>query len=399
MRRAIQLRKTLAYFNPICLEARALSERIRVPKGLDGVIVDTTSISMGYPEGRIIYRGYDLQELAERSTFEETAYLILHGRLPTANQLDSFAENLTIERSIPLELQQLFSKIPSGAHPMDIARAGISFLSLLDLEVDDSSKEANFRKALRLIAKTPTIIALSFRISRGLEFLEPKPTLKHAANFLYMLTGEIPDEFSSKIFELTLILYMDHDFNASAFTTRAVASTLSDIYGAVTAAFAALKGPLHGGANEQVMEMLNEIGDPPKAESWVKEALAKKQKVPGFGHRVYKKIDPRVPIAKPHFDELCRRRGENKWVQFAGIIEYVMRREKNLPPNIDFYTGPIYHILGIPRELYTPIFAASRVVGWCAHYIEQVENNRLIRPEAEYVGPTNLKYTLISERI
>ncbi len=371
---------------------------IRAPKGLEGVIVDTTSISLGDPEGRLIYRGYDISELAKKSTFEETAYLVLYGRLPTSQQLADFNHALSAERKIPAELVDLFAKIPSSAHPMDVARTGISYLGLMDSEVDDSSREANFRKAVRIIAKTPTVISLGYRLSKGMEPIRPDPSLDHVANFLYGLTGKVPDQLSSKVFELTLILYMDHDFNASAFTTRAVASTGSDLYGAITAAFAALKGPLHGGANETVMHMLKEIGEPARVREWVAEALAKKEKIAGFGHRVYKKLDPRVPIARPYLTELCKRSGETKWIEFLDILEEVMMKEKNLPANIDLYTGPIYHTLGIATELYTPIFAAARVVGWSAHYMEQVENNRIIRPMADYVGPSDLRYKHISER-
>jgi len=365
---------------------------------LEGVVVDTTKISFGDPEGRLIYRGYDVSELAEKSAFEETACLILYGSLPTAQRLGEFKHVLTMERHIPSELKDLFRKMPSQTHPMDVARTGISYLGLIDPDVNDQSREANLRKAMRIISKVPTVISLGYRLSRGMAPIKPDPALGHAANFLYGLTGRRPDEFSSKAFELTLILYMDHDFNASAFTTRAVASTGSDIYGAITAAIAALKGPLHGGANEAVMHMLNEIGEPERAREWVADALAKKVKVAGFGHRVYKKVDPRVPIARPYLRMLCKRAGEMKWVEFLDALEEVMMKEKNIPANIDLYTGPIYHLLGIEPELYTPIFAAARVVGWSAHYLEQIENNRIIRPKAEYVGPRGLRYKDISQR-
>jgi len=371
---------------------------IRAPRGLEGVIVDTTTISIGDPDGRLIYRGYDIGELAEKSGFEESAYLILRGRLPNAAELSDFSRRLVAERNITPELEDILAKLPSNAHPMDIARTGISYLGMADPDLDDPSYEANLRKAIRIVAKTPLVISAGYRLSRGVKPVKADMSLNHAANFLYMLTGKKEDEFAVRVFELTLILYMDHDFNASAFTTRAVASTGSDIYSAITAAFAALKGPLHGGANEAVMHMLKDIGEPSRTVQWVQEALAKKQKVAGFGHRVYKRVDPRVPIAKPYLAELCKKRRDTKWVEFLNILEDIMTKEKGLPPNIDLYTGPVYHLLGIPAELYTPIFAAARVVGWSAHFIEQVQNNRIIRPKAEYIGPKGLRYVPISER-
>ena len=370
-----------------------------VKAGLEGVVAGETAIcALRVEEGRLLYRGYDVHDLAEQAAFEEVAHLVLFGRLPTRADLDSFDAELKSNRALPAGVMDSLALLPSDAVPMDALRTAVSALALHDPDAGDDSRPANLRKATRLLARMATAVAALHRLSRGLDAVAPDPGLNHAANFLYMLRGERPDEFEAKALEVTLILYMEHEFNASTFTARVIASTLSDLYGAVVGAVAALKGPLHGGANEKAMEVLLEIGDPARAEAWVQESLRRKERVMGFGHRIYKTADSRVELAKKWGGLLGRHLDDSRWSDVCATVEDVMRREKGLFPNVDFYAAPIYYMMKIPMGLNTPIFAMSRVAGWCAHVMEQMEHNRLFRPNSRYVGPEGLAFEPLDRR-
>ncbi|MDP3981487.1 MAG: citrate/2-methylcitrate synthase [Chlamydiota bacterium] len=367
--------------------------------GLEGIIAGVSAVSEINPgTEHLSYRGYDIHDLVERSNYEETAYLLLYGKLPSCSELTEFSNQLHQNRYLDSDFTNFLKKIPVDAHPMDTLRFGISYLSLIDPDKNDMSHDANIRKAIRILAKASTIIAASYRISQGMEPVEPRDDLSRPHNFLYMINGEVPDDFSAKVFDKSVILYAEHGFNASTFCARVTCSTLSDMYSAIIAAIGTLKGPLHGGANEKAMDMLIEIGDPQKAQDWVHDALQNKKRIMGFGHREYKKGDPRARILKPLFKELSERLGNMKWYEISEIVEDIIVKEKKLPPNVDFPSGPIYHLLGLPPKLYTPIFALARFAGWSAHVIEQLENNRLIRPECIYNGERNLKYVPIDKR-
>ncbi len=370
-----------------------------VRPGLEGVIAGETSIcAVRAEEGKLIYRGYDVHMLAEQATFEEVAYLLLYRRLPNKAEFAAFDKELKANRELPPGVMDILRSFPSQVPPMDSLRAAVAALSLFDPDRRDDSPEANLRKAIRLLARMSTLVAALHRISEGGEVFLPNQNLSHAANFLYMLRGESPDDFEARVLEVTLILYAEHEFNASTFTARVVASTLSDLYGAIVAAMAALKGPLHGGANEKAMEVLLEIGDANRAESWLLNALKEKKRIMGFGHRIYKKADSRVELAKKWGGMLAERKKDENWHAICRTVESVMRREKNLFPNVDFYSAPIYYLMGIPVPLYTPLFACSRVVGWCAHVMEQWGKNRLFRPNSLYVGPESLNFIPLEER-
>ena len=370
-----------------------------VKAGLEGVVAGETAIcALRVEEGRLLYRGYDVHELAEGAAFEEVAYLVLFGRLPTRAELGSFDAELKSHRALPAGVTDSFALLPSDAVPMDALRAAVSTLALHDPDQGDDSRHANLRKTTRLLARMATAVAALHRLSRGLDVVAPDPGLDHAANFLYMLRGERPDEFEAKVLEVTLILYMEHEFNASTFTARVIASTLSDLYGAVVGAIAALKGPLHGGANEKAMDVILEIGDPARAEAWVQESLRRKKRVMGFGHRIYKTGDSRVELAKKWGGLLGRHLDDSRWNDVCAAVEDVMRREKGLFPNVDFYAAPIYYMMKIPMGLNTPLFAMSRVVGWCAHVIEQMDHNRLFRPNSRYVGAEGLAFEPLDRR-
>ncbi len=374
---------------------KSLEEKkyIRVPKGLLDVIVDQTEISGVDPKGEAtIYRGYTIEDLARNVTFEDAAYLFLYGRLPNDEEVKQFSEKLNSQREIPDELYEMFKYLPKNTHPMIIARMGVSFIGATDEKAEDLSKENLYETAIKIIAKIPTIVANGYRITRGMEPVRPDPSLPHATDSLRMITGKTPPPLEAEAYEASLILYMDHGFNASTFTVRVIGSTLSDMYSAVAGGFAALKGPLHGGANEKAMYMLLEIGSKEKIREYIMNKLARKEKIMGFGHRVYKIKDPRAEVAK----EYIRKIGEynkdaQKYLEMCEEIEKLMWEQKKLPANIDFYTAPLYYVMGIPIELYTPIFGIARTVGWVSHYIEQVTNNKLIRPKEEYVGPVGLK--------
>ncbi len=366
---------------------------IRAPKGLQNVIVDQTRISGVDPKGETtIYRGYLIEDLARALTFEEAAFLFLYGHLPSEEEVRKFSQKLNRERVVPEEVYEIFEKMPRTTHPMAILRTGISFLGTLDEKADDLSRENLYETAIKLIAKTATIAANGYRITRGMEPVKPDPSLPHALDSLRMIIGREPSKLEARAFESSLILYMDHGFNASTFTVRVIASTLSDMYSAVTGGVGALKGPLHGGANEKAMYMLLEIGSKEKARQYILDKLARKEKIMGFGHRVYKVKDPRVDVAKEYLRKMAKTNPEaQKYLELCEEIEKIMWEQKKLPANIDFYTAPLYYLMGIPIEMYTPIFAMARVVGWTSHYIEQLENNKIIRPKEEYVGPVGLK--------
>jgi citrate synthase len=353
--------------------------------GLEGVIAGETAIST--VTGGLRYRGYPVTELAEKSTFDEVAYLLLHGELPSSKQLSEFQQRVAAARKIPEPLRALLKALPKDAVPMDAIRSAVSVLAHFDPECNDNSRVANIRKAERLLGQIPVAIIDQFRFSKGLEPITAKPELSTAANFLYILRGKPADAAQVKALDVSLILYAEHEFNASTFTARVVVSTMSDLHSGIVAAIGALKGPLHGGANEKVMDMLRAAGGPETADKWLRESLARKDRIMGFGHRVYKAGDVRAGILKEYARKAAESTGQTKWEETAEVIEGVLGREKNLMPNLDWPAGRLYHALGLEVPLYTPIFVMSRVTGWSAHVIEQLDNNRLIRPRARYTGP------------
>jgi citrate synthase len=348
--------------------------------------------------GVLIYQGINIHDLAEHSTFEETVYLLWHGRLPKRDELDALKRELASNQRLPAEVLELLWRFPKDAEPMDALRTAVSALGFYDRGARDLSREGALRTATRLTAQLPVVVATFERVRNGLEPVGPREDLNVATNFLYMLKGEEPSERDARIFDACLILHADHELNASTFTSRVIAGTLADMYGAVTGAIAALSGPLHGGANTNVMKMLIEIGEPGRAEDWLREALASKRKIMGFGHRVYKTEDPRSVWLRKFSRELAEERGETRWIEILERLREVMFREKKLYPNVDYYSGSAYYLMGIPLDLFTPIFAVSRISGWTGHVLEQYANNRLIRPRAEYIGPRDVPYVPIDER-
>ena len=360
--------------------------------GLAGVIAGETEICWVDPNAGLMYRGYDIHEMAEQASFEEVAYLLLNGELPTVEQLGEFARQLSKERELPAAVVKMLRLMPPGTHPMDMLRTGVSMLGVFDEELNDHSHQANIRKAIRLIARVSTLVTDGWRISHDEEPLEEKVDLTQAGNFFYKLRGEIPQAWQIRMLDTIFILYADHEFNASTFAARVTASTLADMYAAVTTACGTLKGPLHGGANEESMKMLDDIQTPERAEEWLKKKLAQKAKIMGFGHRVYKKGDSRVPIMREIGRDLGERTGKENWIPICEKLEQTMEREKQLCANVDLYAAPVFTMLGFPPELNTPIFASSRVAGWCAHVVEQHDHNRLIRPRSLYTGPEMRPY-------
>lgn len=360
-------------------------------KGLEGLIADDSAVSRVDVENRrLIYRGYDINDLCAKSDFLEVAYLLLYGELPTAAQYEEFRDFERNNREVPELVYETLKKAPASVHPMDYLRLGVSLTALFDEEnkLGRNSHEDNLRKARLLLAKMPTLVANGYRAVNGKPVIRPRSDMEYSRNFLYMLRGGAGvDDLMVKVFDAAHILYAEHTFNASTFSARVTASTLSDFYSAVVSAIGTLKGPLHGGANEQVMYMLQEIGEPSKAKAYMMNALAGKKKIMGFGHRVYRYGDSRTEIIRKLGLELAAKLGDAKWYEIEKIMEEVMQREKNIFTNLDFPTAPAYFLMGIPIELFTPVFAASRVSGWGAHIIEQHDNNRLIRPGCRYVGP------------
>ena len=369
------------------------------PKGLEGVVANQSAICYVFgAEGRLIYRGYDIHDLADHSTFEETAYLLLYGDLPTRVQLKTFTAAIKADQKLPKAVVRIIKEAPRTAPPMDVLRTAVSAAVFVDPDKGDDSPAAESRKAIRLIAQFPTLVAACHRLRSGQKPLAPRRGLNLAANLLYMMSGTLPDPEAAKAMDVALILHADHELNASTFAARVIAATLADMHGAVTGAMAALAGPLHGGANTEVMKMLIEIGTPERAEPWVRAALAQKKKVMGFGHRVYRTEDPRAAHLRRMSEELARKAGQPHWFAIQQTLEDVMRREKGLYCNVDFYSASMYYVMGIPLDLYTPIFAISRVSGWCAHVLEQHADNRLIRPRADYIGAMNRTWTPLIRR-
>ncbi|MFC9786654.1 bifunctional 2-methylcitrate synthase/citrate synthase [Rhodococcus sp. NPDC127528] len=364
-----------------------MTETATIFKGLAGVVVDTTAISKVVPEtNSLTYRGYPVQDLAARCTFEQVAYLLWNGELPTDAQLEMFTQRERANRRADRSLLSLVAKMPDNCHPMDVVRTAISYLGAEDPAEEDNSTAANRVKALRMMAVLPTIVAADHRRRHGLDPVAPHSHLGFAENFLNMCFGAVPDTAIVRAFEISLILYAEHSFNASTFAARVVTSTLSDIYSAVTAAIGALKGPLHGGANEAVMHDMLAIGDPALAAQWLLAKLAAGDKVMGFGHRVYRNGDSRVPTMRAALADVAAHTGEGKWVQMYEILERTMQEATGIKPNLDFPTGPAYYLMGFDIEMFTPIFVLSRITGWTAHVIEQGESNALIRPLSEYTG-------------
>ncbi|HMA43298.1 MAG TPA: citrate synthase [Gemmatimonadales bacterium] len=369
------------------------------PRGLEGIVANESSICYVFgEEGRLIYRGYDINDLADHSTFEETAYLLLNGDLPTRDQLKGFTAELKAAQKLDKVVQRVIRDAPANANPMDVLRTAVSASVFVDPDRGNNGREAEYRKAVRLIAQLPTMVAMFHRLRNGAKPLAPRRGLSLAANFLYLISGQKPDREVEHAFDVALILHADHELNASTFAARVIAATLADVHGAVTGAIAALAGPLHGGANTEVMKMLLEIQRPEQAEAWIQGALAHKRKIMGFGHRVYRTEDPRAAHLRRMSESLGTRAGQPQWSAIQRTIEDVMRREKGLYCNVDFYSASTYYVMGIPLDLYTPIFAVSRVSGWCAHVLEQHADNRLIRPRAEYVGHMNRRWVAVRKR-
>jgi citrate synthase len=367
--------------------------------GLEGVVVARSRLcSIDGLNGILIYGGYDVGDLAEHSTYEEVCFLILRGELPTRDELDAFVSELASHRELSEETASVVDMLASHAAPMEMLRTAVSSDSFDDPDKDSNAGDANVRKATRLIAKMPTMVARYHRRRAGLEPIPPDLSLAHATNFLHMLTGDEVGESAAKTFDVALILHADHEMNASTFTARVIASTLSDMHSAITGAIGALKGPLHGGANEQVMRLLQSIPPDASVEDEIHARFERKERIMGFGHRVYKTWDPRAVILKRFSKQLAQESGEPRWYDVSERIEQTVVSEKGLYPNVDFYSASTYHYLGIDTGLFTPIFAMSRVVGWAAHVIEQHADNRLIRPSSEYVGPPPRAYEPIERR-
>ncbi|MHB1561195.1 MAG: citrate/2-methylcitrate synthase [Isosphaeraceae bacterium] len=371
--------------------------------GLEGVIASETAIANiegTDGAGGLEYRGYRIEDLADKVSYEETAFLLLHGDLPNREQLREFDGRLRKARAIPEPLVTLLGEIPANIHPMDALRSAVSVLSHFDPDVNASptDHDANVRKAERMVAQMATAIAYRRRISKGLPLVHPREDLDHAANFLYMVSGKVPSKTMRDAFDLSLVLYTEHELNASTFSARVTVSTLSDIYSGIVAAIGTLKGPLHGGANEEAWKVLERVGSPDKAESWIQDALARKERIMGFGHRVYKTGDPRARILKEHCIALAKEIGDDRWERIAEPIEKAVTSQKNLPPNVDWPSARLYHYMDLEIEIYTPIFAMARVAGWAAHIIEQLDHNRLMRPRAIYTGPPHRPVRPIEQR-
>jgi len=367
--------------------------------GLEGVIAGESEICYidGYA-GILSYRGYNIHTLAENATFEEVVYLLWHGRLPNADELKSLKADLSANRAIPQQVLD-FLGASTKAVPMDVLRTAVSMLSLYDPLARDMSPEANLTKAKRLMAQTPTIVSAFGRLRDSKALVPDDPNLSLAANFLYTLTGNRPDELMERAFDVALTLHADHELNASTFAARVTAATLSDIHSSITSGIGALKGPLHGGANEDVIKLLLKAGDPDRAEQMVRDMLAQGKKIPGFGHRVYRTEDPRASHLRVLSEELCRRTGHTNLYLESQRVEQTVKTEKKLNANVDFYSASTYYALGIPADLFTPVFAVSRMSGWTAHVLEQYHNNRLIRPRAEYKGnPDGMPWIPLEKR-
>jgi len=364
----------------------------------DVIALDSQICLVDGEKGRLLYHGYDVAELAERSSFEEVAYLLWYGRLPGKVEFDAFLSGFTGSMDLPTETVMILRMFPRAATPMEVLRTAVSSMGHWDPDSGNTRLDACLRKAQRLTERIPLVVTSHQRLRSGLEPVAPPSGKSIAHNFLYSLHGTDPDPDMVRVLDAALILHADHELNASTFAARVTAATMSDMYSSVTSAIGALKGPLHGGANEQVMRMLVEIGDPAKAESYVLDALSRKVRIPGFGHAVYRTEDPRAVVLRGHAERLSERTGDAPWFEIAKEVERVTRANTEVFPNVDFYSGIVYHLMGIPTELFTPLFACSRVVGWTAHILEQWSDNRLIRPRAQYTGPLDLRYVPIEQR-
>ena len=360
-----------------------------IAKGLEGIVANSTAISdvLG-EEGVLIYAGYNINELAGKASYEEVVYLLWHGELPNKAQLASLKEELASQRELPAGVVDFLKSAPKDSNPMDVIRTAVSMLGLTDkVSTGDIDPVANRRRAVSLTAKVGVIAAYFHRARTGKDLLPIRKDLGEAAHFLYLLNGEVPTEEAAKTLDVAYVLHADHGMNASTFSARVTIATLSDIYSAVTSAIGTLKGPLHGGANEGVIHMLQEIGDESKVDGWIEQALATKKKVMGIGHRVYKTLDPRAPHLRSMAVQLCEQLGEGKWIRMSERIAELMKERKGLNANVDFYSATVYYSLGLPTDMFTPIFAIARTSGWTAHILEQLVDNRLYRPLSEYVGP------------
>ncbi|HEX2512662.1 MAG TPA: citrate synthase [Xanthobacteraceae bacterium] len=374
-------------------------------KGLEGVVAAQTALSHVYgEEGRLVYAGYEIEDLAENASFEEVCHLLWFGDLPNSKQLEDLRQRIAESAAVDQSIIEICRMADQHDHPMATLRTAISALSFFDDDAEDNSEQANLRKAIRLTGQAVTITAAIERVRRGEQPVAPRADLRLAENFLYMLRRKAPDELEARIVDVALTLHAEHGMNASTFAARVTAGTLADMHSAITAAIGALKGPLHGGANEQVMTMLQEIGTPANAEQWVRDALGRGEKIMGFGHRVYRTLDPRAPILKRLAEELnARAGGHSQWLEIAEIIQRVVREEmdrrgKKIYPNVDFFSASVYYTLGIPKDLFTNIFACARMAGWTAHIMEQHKDNRLIRPQSEYTGPHGKRVQPIAQR-
>ena len=374
-----------------------MSEDIK--KGLVGIVVDETTISQVMPEiNSLTYRGYTVQELCDKCVFEEVAYLVLNGELPNPKQLKKFLKDERSSRNLSKQILQDLKKMPKKAHPMDVIRTVVSLMALEDKDTSNNSKEANMRKALRIFAAAPTAVAAYFRIRKGKKIIRPDKKLSFSENFLKMMLGKVPDKEIVKAFDVSMILYAEHSFNVSTFTARTITSSLSDMHGAITGAIASLKGPLHGGANEAVMYMFKEIGKPKKAKAWIEDAIVKKKIIMGFGHRVYRSGDSRVPTMQNYMYKVAKIMKRDDIVEIYDTLAKVMLEKKNIHPNVDYPCGPTYHMIGIDTDFFTPIFVMARITGWSAHIMEQHTANKLIRPLSKYSGSDHREVLLLNQR-
>ena len=370
-----------------------------IKKGLLGIVVDETEISKVMPEiNSLTYRGYAAQDLCARCDFEEVAFLILNKELPNKKQLKNFKKELSKEITLSKNLINILKQMPKKSHPMDVARTAVSVMGLEDKETKDNSPKANLRKAVRILAKTPTALAAFYRLRKGKKIISPNKKITFSENFFHMCFGKVPDKEIVKAFDVSLILYAEHSFNVSTFTARTITSSLSDIHGAITGAIASLKGPLHGGANEEVMHMMKRIKKPENAFRWINNALKNKDVVMGFGHRVYKSGDSRVPTMREYFKRVAIIKKDKTFEKIYDIVEKVMIEKKNIYPNVDYPTGPMYHLMGFDTDFFTPIFVISRITGWSAHIMEQHTANKLIRPLASYKGNKHRKVLQLNQR-
>ena len=371
-------------------------------KGLEGIIANSTRLSdvLGQ-EGILIYSGYDINEIAGNATYEEVVYLLWHGEFPNREQLNELTGRLRAERELPEGVLDFLRSAPKNANPMDVLRTGVSMLGLYDnaLNEEHARDDADRRRAISITAKIGVMAAYFHRVRRGLDLPPVRKDLGEAAHFLYLLNGEEPSQEAARTLDVAFVLHADHGMNASTFSARVTIATLSDIYSAITSAIGTLKGPLHGGANEGVIHMLQEIGSEDNVDAWVEEQLAQKKKIMGIGHRVYKVLDPRAPHLRNMAVKLCEQLGEPKWIRMSERIAAIMKERKGLNANVDFYSATVYYSLGIPTDMFTPIFAIARTSGWTAHVLEQLSDNRLYRPLSEYVGPAvGKKFISIDER-